>query len=147
MSVTERGAVVASGFGNGILLVGWRVKAVGERTVDLCLMAPGGNISVSAEIPECRRIFKENVLSFQMHVHGVHARGVYAHGDSIERKCDTVMAAVNACHCLADELGGYQLRRRLKSVNALTERRHSSKKLLAWRDAGRANRCRRSKCK
>ena len=56
--------------------------------VDLCLVPLGVGVSVSKEVAECQKIFKEFDLNYKMH----------GYGTNLEGEWDQVMAAIKACH-------------------------------------------------
>lgn len=79
--------------------------------VDFCLIPLGGDLSVSAEVAECQRIFRAAGLKAIMH----------AYGTNLEGDWDAVMAAVKACHERVHQLGRVRISSTLK-VGTRTDR-------------------------
>ncbi len=72
--------------------------------VDFCVIPLGGDLSMSAEIAECQRIF--------------HARGIkailHAYGTNLEGDWDAVLAAIKACHERIHQMGRARISSTLK---------------------------------
>lgn len=79
--------------------------------VDLCLIPIGGACSVSADIAECQRVFKEHGLTHYLH----------AYGTNVEGDWDAVMAAIKACHQRVHALGRTRISSTLK-IGTRTDR-------------------------
>ncbi|MGK2914957.1 MAG: MTH1187 family thiamine-binding protein [Porticoccaceae bacterium] len=79
--------------------------------VDFCLIPLGGDLSVSAEIAECQRIFRAA---------GLHAI-LHAYGTNLEGDWDVVMAAVKACHERVHQMGRVRISSTLK-IGTRTDR-------------------------
>ena len=74
----------------------------------------GGDVSVSAEIAACQKIFQAAGLSHKLH----------AFGTNIEGEWDEVMAAVKACHQEVHNRGRARVTSTLK-VGTRTDRQQS----------------------
>lgn len=79
--------------------------------VDFCLIPLGGDLSVSAEIAECQRIFRAAGLTAILH----------AYGTNLEGDWDAVMAAIKACHERVHQMGRVRISSTLK-IGTRTDR-------------------------
>lgn len=89
--------------------------------VDLCLIPMGGDVSVSAEIAACQKIFQGAGLSHQLH----------AFGTNIEGEWDEVMAAVKACHQHVHDLGRARVTSTLKVGTRIDREQSLSDKVVS----------------
>lgn len=82
--------------------------------IDLCLIPLGEEISVSTEVAECQKVFRERQLTHTLH----------AFGTNVEGDWDEVMAAVKECHERVHQMGRTRISSTLK-IGTRTDREQS----------------------